>query len=235
MNNNRCNYIDQNDQLIKLGLEQLAADIHVPDVSLAYAQYKQQTKRQMRYKTAVTAATAVLLFIYVTPGLAVAFRGLSISISQMISRTSKLYQRTGADSPQVDVGQFQQKRFTKLGDLKKEKDVLGLIPNSLESEQFISAEITYGKPGKISKLSMELAANGTSLYYACNDINTSGRVIDVEDFTPEEGTINGRAFTVYSDQDFSLLEWTNNFYLFEVYGNMQAEELIETAIQLGFF
>ena len=76
MNNNRCNYIDQKDQLIKLGLEQLAADIHVPDVSLAYAQHKQQTKRQMRYKTAVTAATAVLLFIYVTPGLAVAFRGL---------------------------------------------------------------------------------------------------------------------------------------------------------------
>ena len=68
---------------------------------------------------------------------------------------------------------------------------------------------------------MELAKR--TFYYVSADINTSGRVIDVKILS--EGTINGRAFMVYSDQDFLYLNG-QILYLFEVYGNMQAEEPI---------
>lgn len=238
MKNHRCESFDKKALFIKLGLDELAADIRVPDATQAYEKYKQRTTHynRNRFKTAVSAAAVVLLLVSVTPGPAAAFRGfLRTRISQMISETSKLFQRTEADPLEVEVVEFQQREFTTLADLKNETATHGFIPSSLENNQFKSAHITYGKSNSIVKLSMELLSNDTPFYYNCSGIHTTGRVIDVEDFTSEELNIDGFEITVFSDQNFTVLEWTNNVYLFEFYGNKQTEELIETAIKFGIF
>ena len=229
--------------VIKKGLEELAAEVQVPDVALAFEKYKRRRLQKTRLNTVAAAVVvAVLLIVAVIPRSAQAFKGfLRITITRMITETSQLFQRSEEGSEGVMVVDVNSKQFDTLTELKKEQATGVYIPSDLSSDQFISAEIFYDQFSKVKRGSIEVLYSEELpvhfIYHTLGDSQgTYGRVIDVEDFMASIITINDLDIASFSDdQGFTLLEWENRQFAFMLYGDATVEELIKAGLSLGTF
>src|SRR5690554_779006 len=96
--NKGSNYFKVNDPSIKQGVEALVSDISVLDPSAAYKKYKKQYKRYNIVRPAIVAFILILILAIATIEPAAALRRqIRETITQMISQTDKLFQRTGGE------------------------------------------------------------------------------------------------------------------------------------------
>lgn len=227
------NNLDAYDHKIKQGLEALAADIPVPDVGKAFERHKRRRGYKNSVRGIVAAAAIFLLLITSVGGSVEAFRGfIKVTITKVLTETSQLFQRSDEGSVGV-IDTLEVKQFDRLSELQQEKTASMLLPSGLDEETFVFAEVVYDE-ANIIRLVIEILHDSQYLRYGVIDTDTTARFIDIEDFSAESRTINGRDVAVFSDDlGFVLLEWGSGRHTFSFSGDMAAEELLEIGILLG--
>jgi hypothetical protein len=222
------------DKKMKQGLEELAAEVSVPDVTQAFKRYKRQ-KQKSRIRSVAVAAAILLLILPAIVGPAQAFTGfIRIAITRMITETSQLFQRSD-EGAIGDIETLQIKQFDSLSELKQEQAAGMFLPSGLDEEGFIFAEIVYNND-KVRRFEVELLHLEELLRFMVINAVTSARAIDIEDFIVQSLIVNNIEVTSFSDdQGFTLLEWDVGQHRFELSGYMSAEELLKSGLVLGLF
>lgn len=226
---------DEQEKRIRDGLEALAADVPVPDVSKAFARHKRRREQRNSFRGVAAAALIGLLIVAATAGPAQAFKGfIKVTIARVLSETSQLFQRSdeGSIGP-VDTMKI--KQFESLPQLKQEQAASLLIPSGLSEESFIFAE-ALSESGRIKRLDIQFRYAEKLLRYLVVSAATSARFVDIEDFVVEQLTVDDLQVTAFSDdQGFTILEWDAGLYTLELSGDLSATELLEIGLALGVF
>lgn len=228
----RYNNYDPYDKRLKDGMEALAADVSIPDVAKAFERHKRRRSYKNRVRGVVAAAAVFLMLVTAVGGSVNAFRGfIKVTITRVISETSQLFQRSDEGSIGV-IDTLEVKQFDSLSELQQEKAASMLLPSGLDDETFVFAEVVYDE-ADIKRLVIEILHDSQLLRYRVINTDTTARFIDIEDFSAESKTVNGRDVAVFSDdQGFVMLEWDSGRYTFTFSGDMLAEELLEIGILL---
>lgn len=227
------------DKLIKQGLEELAAEVQVPDVNKAYERYRNFRAREARYHAMVVVLASFLVIMVASTGPARAFRGfLRTTIAWMISETTELFQRADNTDNEVviDVVDMQIRQYDSLDNLIEDEIVSGYVPKMLKYDWFTHAEVTI-EAGQPRRLVINFMYEDTPLqlsYYSFDFQSSSGRIIDIEDFSSKRVTFNNHELVLLSDdRGFNIIQWDMDTFIVELWGYLPVEELLEAGITLG--
>ena len=182
---------DLNDSKIKEGLEALANEVPVPDVTAAFEKHKRRREERGRFHGVAVVAAILMFFIVVaTSGPTQAFKGFVMeTTSRMLTETSQLFQRSRESGVEVtDVLEI--KEFDSLSELQNEQSINNLLPNGLGESDFTSAKVVYNS-GVFSDFMLEFMYFETPLLFEVRVVTTYARSIDIEDFEVQTLNVEG--------------------------------------------
>jgi hypothetical protein len=238
------NSTKEHDQHIRETIRLYAKEISVPDIdeSLINLTKRINVSKRRRYSLA-----AVIVLVLLTMG---AFFSepvravptlLRKTFSILIGDTLKLHQRGYFEDEGTILikGEPSVQYFTKLENLRKESLPGIFIPDNLFEDVFIYAEI-HRKNDLVIYSRMELSfAQGHDIIleqFLSNIVVGRGRVVDVEDYETTKLNILDDEILVFSHKSgLTILEWDAGTFIYELYGYLDLDKMLELARELGLF
>ncbi|EEG77099.1 hypothetical protein [Dethiobacter alkaliphilus] len=224
------------DKKIKEGLDALASEVPVPDVVKAFDRHKRRReKKTWHYGVAVAAAILMFFIVGTASGPTQAFRGLVMeTTSTMLTETSQLFQRSpSSENGVVEViDDFKIKEIDTLSELKKEQDVSMFLPSDLDEDNFVFAEVVYSS-NRLSSFEVEFVYSQEELLYMVLPTTTHARTFGTSVEMETVMVHDIEVLTFSHNQGWTLIEWHDGYYLHELSGNKDAEELLDIVLSQG--
>lgn len=232
----------ENEQRIKILFRSMAEDIHAPDIDGVLKNLEKRfAMRRKRSFSIIAAVVAVLLLggVYFSEPVLAVPGFLRVVFSRLIGDTVEMHQRSYFEDGGIEIigNDPAVKIYDSLNDLVGELPADFFKPDDRFAEMFIFAE-TNSLDDQVFFAEMEFSfREGRSLIlkqFASEKKAGSGRVIDVEDMEVIElNDFNHEVLAFIHKSGLITLEWNEGPTFFELSGNMELEEILADADELG--